>query len=140
MSESEESKRERVVSSPVPLTDPSGTVRAWMCGCCGHIGVGSVPIYRDADADYIEGSLLRAAACCVCSECKGPNPRTDRDSSLYCRACTAKRDEDIRAAFAERKKTHTWCGACEGDGYDHLDTSCVHCGGAGWVKREEPQP
>lgn len=128
------------MSNPVPLTDPSGTVRAWMCGCCLHIGIGSVPIYRDAEADYIEGSMLRASACCVCGECKGPNPRADRDSSLYCRACTAKRDESIRAARADLERTHTQCAACDGDGYDDLDTSCIRCNGTGWIKREEAAP
>lgn len=123
--------------NPVPLTDPSGVVRAWMCGCCSHVGIGSVPVYQNADDDYIEGGRMRAEWCCVCRECRGPNPRTDCDSSLYCRACSAKRDEAIAAARAALEDTHSSCVACDGDGYDRNDTSCVWCGGAGWVKRAE---
>lgn len=123
--------------NPVPLTDPTGTVRAWMCGCCSHIGIGSVPVYRNADDDYLEGSKLRAAACCACGGCGGPNPRTDRISCLRCRACEAKREEAAKAERAEREKTHVPCVACDGDGCDDHGEDCMRCNGYGLIPREE---
>lgn len=122
--------------NPVPLTDPTGTIRAWMCGCCLHVGIGSVPIYRSADDDYIEGGKLRAAACCVCWDCRGPNPRTDRISCLRCRACEAKREEAAKTERAERERTHVPCVACDGDGLDDNGEDCMRCNGYGLIPRE----
>lgn len=122
----------------VPLTDPSGTVRAWTCGVCWHVGHGGSMLSRPAGEDWIASSLASAAACCKCRECGRPNPRDNRTSSLHCRACAEVIEAAALAALAERRKTHAECSPCGGYGWlETPDDGCETCGGEGWVKRAE---
>lgn len=120
----------------VPLSDPSGALRAWMCGCCGHVGHGGESMYRNADEHIIKASKARAESCCVCRTCGAPNPRADSVSALHCRACSAKQQAALDAARAEWEKTRKPCDECDGSGYDERDGDCDACSGSGWSPME----
>lgn len=124
------------MSSPIPLNDPNGIVRAWMCNCCQHVGSSGESMFGNADERQVEASRLNAESCCVCRTCKAPNPRADRDSALQCRACEAKRKATLEAAKAEWEKTRKPCAECDGAGYDDDDEDCDSCNGSGWGPME----
>lgn len=122
----------------VPLADPNGTVRAWVCGVCWHVGNGGSMLSQVAGEDWIASSLACAAACCKCRECGRPNPRTNRTSELHCAECKERVDAATRAFIAERDRTHEHCHKCSGEGCLPPDLDdCEACGGSGWVKRAE---
>lgn len=65
--------------NPIPLTDPSGTVRAYVCGVCNNVrGSGSMLLGAAVDAAYAQEdaarSLGRATRCCACDRCGTPIP------------------------------------------------------------------
>ena len=125
--------------NPIPLTDPTGALRAWMCGCCLHVGYGSEFGYRDADASIVAQSKLRAESCCICIDCAGPAPRATCSYSRVCKACEAKRRAASGAAFAA---SHEKCARCSGSGNNrsaspYSGPNCPACNGSGWVKRTE---
>lgn len=125
--------------NPVPLTDPTGTVRAWMCGCCGHAGEFPSRFGKNADAYAIERSRLNAEECCVCRQCDGPAPRVD--CALVCKSCQEKNAAKADDARQEKLKTHRECSKCCGYGWvDHPHDDCPACDGDGWVKRTEDAP
>lgn len=121
--------------NPVPLTDPSGVVRAWMCGCCGHAGEFPHRYGENADERAIARSRENAEQCCVCMWCKNPAPRAE--CMLECKACQAQAKAKADAERAERMRTHEECSRCDGYGWiDNIDHDCPKCDGSGWVKRE----
>ena len=128
--------------NPIPLTDPTGALRAWICGCCLHVGHGSEALGRNADESIVASSRARAESCCVCRDCGGPAPRAASMSLLGCAACDAKRNAEIEAREAELAKTHDKCAHCDGSGddWERVDidcADCLACNGSGWVKRTE---
>lgn len=84
--------------APIPLTDPSGTVRGFECGKC------RAPYYLVIATYTLEWLHRRAQECCgqkTCEACGAPT------SSAYtnCQACRAKKKrEALLAAFAKAKK------------------------------------
>lgn len=87
------------MTAPIPLTDPSGTVRAWACGKCGVVATsGGEPMFMPSP-DYLTEDAARARTraveCCVCDECGGPNPR-GTSWRTRCVACAALKAEAAR--------------------------------------------
>lgn len=60
------------MSAPVPLSDPSGALRAWACGACGHVFGGMQPRRESA------------ARCCTCAHCGADTPNA-RKCTVDCR-------------------------------------------------------
>jgi hypothetical protein len=112
---------------PVPLTDPSGVVRTWMCGRCfspaiTHDHGGRAP----HDAGCVDESEERATECCRCQICKSELP--DTDPHYVCTEC--------RSTLAERASAAPYvprdvCKTCDGNG------SCPNCQGEGFVPSGE---
>lgn len=116
--------------NPIPLTDPNGVIRAWMCSACESIG----EFNGGTTGWHVEESKLRAESCCVC-ECGAPMKRLD----LECPACALKRRNEIEAARVEKSKTHDPCATCNGTG-NYMDrfaiVDCDACAGTGWIAKE----
>jgi hypothetical protein len=113
------------VADPIPLTDPSGTVRSYICGTCLRIGSGAEFMGGERLTDeQIEHARKdcrdEATRCCSCRECGTPTTRRV-DWSILCERCEpvvrerereaelkhATRDERLRAAQAEALKLST---------------------------------
>lgn len=103
------------MSEPIPLTDPAGMVRAYLCGCCGELPViGQVGGARDP-AEQAACALRRAAECCICHQCDGPNPRWATGGTFSeCAACTAPKIAAERARRAAFEAVTDPCPACGG--------------------------
>lgn len=120
----------------IPLTDPSGVVRAWMCGICKHQyprWVGEMP------AHLVEESRDAAEHCCVCWERDCGRIASHHSDALwmfshYCdehaaiRAAAKKADDEAFEA-RQREEGLVRCSECLGVG-------CDGCGDDGWVRAE----
>lgn len=111
--------------NPVPLTDPTGTVRAWMCGRCNCIG----EFNGETSEWHAEESRRSAERCCMC-ECGAIISKI----ALWCRDCARKRQAEIDAQNAEMRKTHYVCPQCNAARDD-----CSTCDGTGWVEHTPAQ-
>lgn len=88
----------------IPLSAPDGTIYAWACGLCKHIGSGGERwCNHDAEliAETARDSWRSAVDCCRCRSCGGVN---DKDNSagdaLHCSTCKPVKD----AEFAEMRE------------------------------------
>lgn len=89
--------------TPIPLSSPDGTVRAYACGRCERLGRGGIAPLRGADPNVhrVEGereSYHAAWWCCRCTTCKAAGeiwPRT------MCAACHKAEEERHKAEIAE---------------------------------------
>lgn len=100
--------------NPAPLTDSSGTVRAYLCGVCGTLGIAS---HTDPEAQAAR-SAHSARTCCVCSNCGAPAPRTAVPYSMLCAPCGTAHDARLEASRAAWLARSTLCSDCDaGEGH-----------------------
>lgn len=121
--------------NPVPLKDPSGVVRAWMCGECLHVGGCGEYMGSNADEQIVEGSRIdaehAASATTAGSLHRDPLPKP---LMTLCVACGEKWQADCNVrhkAFVEEQRAkglveHDACGGIGCDGCDE----------EGWIQGE----
>lgn len=131
------------MANAIQLVDPSGVVRAWMCGTCFHVGGGVTALGRNADESIVASSKMRAESCCICSRCGQSRPREGRTSFTECADCTEVRYLEADAERAAKALTHDPCAVCDGSGDDWslVDggddcVDCLACNGSGWVAKD----
>ncbi len=120
------------MTAPVPLRDPDGIVRAWMCGACFHVGQAGEYVGQNADEALVEHSRRDAARCCTCWTCgKARDPGERHRGGITCEACSARAQATIdaeRAASGESPPVEmVECPGCDGSG------ECQQCRGTGSV-------
>ena len=88
---------------PIPLTSPNGTVYAYACGQCRHVGGTGTMIcaYTDEEVHTMaESSREEAERCCVCRGCGGlVGDRWSRffgAASHHCETCAPAEEERVR--------------------------------------------
>jgi len=106
----------------VPLTDPQGTIRGWMCGTCLHPGGHSERLIGLFDERMIESARCDAEACCRCWECKRAIG-IDEGRGRTCVECAKVERGPHESMLIEGP----FCVHCLGSG----ETTCTACVGSG---------
>ncbi len=76
--------------TPIPLASPDGTVYAYACGACNHVGGTGEALVRVEPGHFAENSRVDAESCCTCFDCGVPLT-AEEGRGLNCAACNAKR-------------------------------------------------
>ena len=135
--------------TPIRLTAPDGTVRAYACGVCGWVGGHSHQMRLWNAQQDLEWSLRRAQECCTChasarregytvaTYCNAPSV----PAGLYCPAHeAAERDEQATRAATDRAdmiaRGVVTCPECCGLG---ALRDCEHCNDTGEVFADPPE-
>jgi|WetSurMetagenome_2_1015567.scaffolds.fasta_scaffold188318_1 hypothetical protein len=110
----------------IPLTDPTGIVRGWICGTCLHPGGHSERLIGLYSEGMIESARSDADECCRCRQCKRAI-RLDEGRGRTCPECAA-----IDRAVSELNLLHPSngpiCIPCLGGG----EVTCAACLGSGY--------
>jgi hypothetical protein len=128
-----------VVSTPIPLAAPDGTVYAYACGRCNRVSVMGHTLMPVEDiGGQAERSREEAADCCVCRTCGAPVEAENRGyrSCVQCdEACRAKNRAEAAARVADlAARGMRECVPCRGFGCDdRADEECPDCDGTGEV-------
>lgn len=88
-------------SNPIPLSSLAGTIYAYACPTCHHVGE-TWTRWSDADGpepSTVSWSLREATDCCVCRTCG----LVERSLLLNCRSCAEQQTEQWEATEAARQ-------------------------------------
>ena len=113
--------------SPLPLSASDGTIYAYVCGVCRHVGPMGSLLRRAWDEDvreFADQSRAKAEACCRCRTCGAA--LTAAEGRFRCARCVTKKAEAEKSAVAPPDARprcprcmdlgELWCPDCSGEG------------------------
>jgi len=109
----------------IPLTDPKGVVRGWICGTCFHTGGNCERLIGRFDRRMVADARRDAEACCRCRKCKRAITLAE-GRSRTCRECAAAERTEMDTQHPPDARPI--CVPCLGSG----ETTCVKCLGSGY--------
>jgi len=115
------------VVNAIPLTDPTGVVRGWICGTCLHPGGHGERLIGLFDEQMVDSAHCDADACCQCRQCKRAIG-IEEGRGRTCAQCAAvdRAVSELNAMYPSN--AGPICLHCLGSG----EVTCAPCLGSGY--------